>query len=148
MVDMSTIAPTIAILDAFSTLRRELTIIRSALLKPLDMGHVEVTILYRLTLSQATMGEISEYVIADKAAVTRAIAGLESRGLVVRKSDDNDRRISIVELTAKGRTAARKSVTLRDSLASRVNETLTASDQKELSRLLMKVAAQLQNERK
>ena len=145
---MSTNTPSASILDAFSTLRRELAIIRSALLKPIDMGSVEVLILYRLTISDATMGEISDYAVADKAAVTRAIAGLESRGLVTRKSDENDRRISIVELTAKGRTASRKSIALRENLASRVNETLSASDQKELTRLLTKVAAQLQTDRK
>lgn len=152
IVDMSTNSPTtqpsVALLDAFSTLRRELSIIRTVLLKPMDMGHVEVTILYRLTLSDATMGEISEYAVADKAAVSRAIAGLESSGLVTRITDENDRRISIVSLTAKGRTQARKSVALREALASRVRATLSAADQKELTRLLSKVAGQLQEERK
>ena len=145
---MSTILPTATILDAFSALRRELAISRSTLLKTSDLNHIEVSILYRLTLSSATMGEISEYVVADKASVTRAIAGLEAGHLVSRTLDPNDRRISIVELTAKGKIKARKSIAFRELLGAQVNETLNANDQKELIRLLTKVAAQLQENRK
>jgi DNA-binding MarR family transcriptional regulator len=44
----------------------------------------------------------------DKASIVKFIDGLEKMGLVIRKTDANDRRSKIVTLTAKGRKVQKK----------------------------------------
>src|SRR4051812_39799967 len=110
-----------AILDAFAKLRRDLNLVRAEALKAKDYGAVQMAILYRLSLSPATMGELSDYALIDKGAMTRAIAALEQSGLVRRKSDEADRRISIVELTSRGKSKASDAVAIRESISAKVN---------------------------
>jgi DNA-binding MarR family transcriptional regulator len=139
---------TFIVLDSYSALRRELSLIRSVELKSLDFGYKQMMILYRLTLSNASMGEIADYTQADKASTTRAVESLEKAGWVRRIADDEDRRKIIIELTARGKQKAVKAHEIRDHIGQQVNATLTAAEQKELSRLLNKVVEGLQEQRK
>jgi MarR family transcriptional regulator, 2-MHQ and catechol-resistance regulon repressor len=50
-----------------------------------------------------TISAIGEKVLLASASMTSSIDGLEKRGLVVRKSSKEDRRVRMVELTAAGR---------------------------------------------
>ena len=135
------------IIDAFVMFRREIALIRATQLKAHDLGHLQAAILYRLSTANATMGELSEYAMADKASTTRVIASLESSGFVKRLSAESDKRISIVELTAKGRTKAAKAISMRNALSEMVDKTLTTKDRKELIQLLLKVTSGLQEQR-
>jgi DNA-binding MarR family transcriptional regulator len=144
IVDMSTFT----VLDAYSALRREISLVRSVELKALDFGYKQMVILYRLTQGNCAMGELAEYTQSDKASATRAVESLESAGWVKRIADPADRRKIIIELTARGRQKAAKAIEIRDHIGERVNATLNANEQKELSRLLNKVVEGLQEIRK
>lgn len=139
MVDMSTFS----VLDAFSLFRRELGLLRANEMKALEFGPKQMMILYRLTLSKATMGELAEYTASDKASATRAVSSLESAGLVRRQDHDEDRRIIIIELTNKGRSKAAEAVKLRKKIGERVNGALNQSEQKTLAALLARAANSL-----
>lgn len=126
-------------------MRRELALKRAAQLKSSDIGgHMQSTILYRLASSPATMGELADFALADKASTTRTVASLEAAGLVKRVAHEGDRRITIIELTSKGKTMAAKAQEMRASMSEWINSTLTVSERKELVRLLSKVVQGLQ----
>ena len=138
---------TFEVLEAYSTLRREVSLISATRLKALAFGLKQMQILYRLTLSAAAMGELAEYTRSDKASITRAVSSMEKSGWVRRLDVKGDRRKIVIELTAKGRGKADKALDLRHYIGQRLNETITPAEQKELSKLLRKVADGLQKQR-
>lgn len=135
------------ILDRYSMLRRELALARAAELGEKDFGHMQMVILYRLTLSPATMGEIAEYTLADKASATRAVASLEKAGLIARKTAAADRRVTMVGLTKKGRKQAADAVKVRGKLERKIVRSLFPAERRELARLLGKVSDGLRRQR-
>jgi DNA-binding MarR family transcriptional regulator len=143
MVDMATNR----ILDLYSMLRRELALTRAAELGEKDFGHMQMVILYRLTLSPATMGEIAECTLADKASATRAVASLEKAGLMTRKTAATDRRVTMVELTRKGRKQAADAVKVRGKIEQKIIRSLDSTERREFARLLGKVADGLRSQR-
>lgn len=143
LVDMSTNE----ILDAYAMLRKELGLIRAAELKSCDFGPTQMLILFQLSRFPATMGELAEYALIDKAAMTRAIASLEKSGLVKRFTHDTDMRITMIELTAKGKNRAVEAAKIRENIGNIVNSTLNNEERKELARLLTKSATALHKKR-
>lgn len=138
---------TFELLDAYAAARREIMKIRSAELRAQDFGQKQMTILYRLTQSSASMGELAEYSLSDKASTTRTVASLEGAGFVKRVSDAADRRVTKIELTAKGRAKAASAVRLRKFIAQKVNGALDASSRKKLVELLNELSDQLKKSR-
>jgi MarR family transcriptional regulator, organic hydroperoxide resistance regulator len=61
------------------------------------------------------MSVLADALICDASNVTGIVDKLESRGLIVRQADDNDRRIKMLAVTAKGRQ-------LRERLSARLLE--------------------------
>ncbi|MDD4975976.1 MAG: MarR family transcriptional regulator [Bacteriovorax sp.] len=131
------------ILDAFAMLRKELGLIRAAELKAFDFGPTQMLILFQLSRSTATMGELAEYALVDKAAMTRVVASLEKSGLVKRFTHETDLRITVIELTTKGKAKAREAEIIRENIGKKVNSTLSTEERKELTRLLTKAATVL-----
>src|SRR5690242_1059712 len=80
-----------------------------------------------------TCTELSRNMDHDKGALTRLLDQLEERGLVVRRRNDEDRRVSRLSTTAKGREAVA-------DLARRVvdvwNHILRDFDREEITRLI------------
>lgn len=77
-------------------------------LQPLQLGSAEGNILlHLLTCEQVLRQEdlVKELEIT-KAAISRALASLEKKGLILRKKDLADKRVSNVFLTAKGQAIA------------------------------------------
>jgi DNA-binding MarR family transcriptional regulator len=138
---------TFAILDAYSSLRRELSLILAPLLRSSDLGHKQMLILYRLIQSPTSMSELASYCQSDPAATTRTVAALERAGLVKRASDDRDSRKSIIELTKKGRGNAAKAEDYRKVVGAMVNKTLTPEEQAMFIRLTNKVVKGLQDQK-
>jgi DNA-binding MarR family transcriptional regulator len=138
---------TFEVLDAYSSLRREISLIRAAEMRALDFGYKQMLILYRLTKSSASMGELAEFSQSDKASATRAVGTMEGSGWVKKVFDPTDRRKVFIELTAQGRRKAAKADVLRHHIGQRVNKTLSVQEQKELARLLKKVVLGLQENR-
>ena len=72
-------------------------------------------------------------------AMTNRIDGLESRGLVVRQADDEDRRSVIVRLTTKGRRTIDDAIHYRLEVAQESLAELKAGQRKQLADLLRAV---------
>jgi DNA-binding MarR family transcriptional regulator len=139
---------TFRVLEAYSMLRREVSLISAAKLKALDFGHKQMMILFRLTQSPAGMTELADFSQSDKASISRAVDSLEAAGWVKRTVPGEDRRKSVIELTSKGKLKAAKADEIRQHIGEQINQTLNAQEQKELSRLLNKVSSGLQEMRK
>ena len=138
---------TFAILDAFSSFRREVGLILAPLLKSSDLGPKQMLILYRLIQSPASMSELASYCQSDPAATTRTVAALERAGLVKRVGDAKDSRKSIIELTKKGKANASIAEDFRKVVGAQVNKTLTLEEQATLVRLLKKAVQGLQDQK-
>jgi DNA-binding MarR family transcriptional regulator len=135
MLDMSSID----VLEAFGKFRRELGRLRNTLTPESGLGHLQGSILYRLTFSNASLTELAEHTLSDPAAITRAITSLKKSGWVERMPNPEDSRSSIIALTAKGRTKAAFAKRLRAKMSARINDVLSANERAELIRLLDKV---------
>ena len=136
------------LLEAYAKLRREVSLIGAVLLKATDMGQKQMQILYRLTQSHCTMGELADFAQSDKASTTRTVESLASDGLVRRVEDKTDRRKCVIQLTTKGERRAAKAHEIRYFIGERLNKTLNPDEREVLTELLGKVAAGLAAQRK
>jgi DNA-binding MarR family transcriptional regulator len=130
---------TTEILDSFVALRRHVALIRASEASALDFGHNQIAILYKLSLGPATMGALADYTLSDKASISRTVNLLEDAGFIKRVSDPNDRRVTHIELTAKGRVQSEKAVEIRKNIAKKLDGALTVAERKQLSELVNKV---------
>ncbi|MGZ3805871.1 MAG: MarR family winged helix-turn-helix transcriptional regulator [Pseudobdellovibrionaceae bacterium] len=135
------------VLDAYSLLRRELGLAGAAELKSNDLGPKQLMILYRLSLSGATMGELAEHTMSDKASTSRTVASMGAAGWISQKEKEGDRRVTLVELTSKGRLKAEKAIEIRKTLAKSLNNSLTSQERKQFAALLTKAALGLRESR-
>jgi DNA-binding MarR family transcriptional regulator len=82
-----------------------------------------------------TMGEIAELLRCDPSNVTGIVDALEAKGFAGRRPSESDRRVKVIELTAKGRK-------LQGKLMTKLNEppawlrSLSAADQEALREIL------------
>jgi len=69
----------------------------------------------------------------DKSTVSRLVAGLESRGLLVRERDQRNRRVILLSLTAAGRAMHRELAAALHAHQSRVLEAMTEVERSALA---------------
>lgn len=136
------------ILDSYIALRREIALLRASQVKQLEFGHNQIGVLYRLSISDATMGELTEYALSDKASMTRTVRLLEQAGLIQRTADKNDRRIYNIKLTAKGKPYAKQAQAIRNSIGTQLDEALTVSERKQFNLYVQKIVTHLNKEKK
>lgn len=134
---------TFEVLESYVSLRRRIALLRASSTKDLELGHNQVSILYRLLLSTATMGELADYTATDKASVSRTVTSLEKEGLIKRRSDSVDRRVVYIELTAKGKTKALAAQKIRIAIGKKIEFALTSSEKKQFSNLAQKIITHL-----
>lgn len=107
-----------------------------------DLSRDDVTVTICLSITNATSAqEIVRYTGRPKNSVSRAVAGLEARGLLRRHTDASDRRSSRLALTARGRRLFGRIAACfreRDSL---MLGPLSAQEGRDFNRLLNKVTA-------
>jgi DNA-binding MarR family transcriptional regulator len=87
------------------------------------------------------LSALSEHLRIAPRSTTEVVDALEERGLVVRRPDPDDRRATLVELTAKGREVAQS---IRDSRAAELQRSfgrLSETDRASLTRILRKLRA-------
>ncbi|GAB4520233.1 MAG: MarR family transcriptional regulator [Amphiplicatus sp.] len=77
----------------------------------------------------------------DKMAVSRAVASLEGKGLVLRKPDPSDRRVSMLYLSAKGRALFARVARLALDFEARLMEALDEGEARALRAALDKLDA-------
>lgn len=104
----------------------------------------EWRILVNLAYSDSrTVRDIQQRVHLDKAKVSRAVAELESRGLLTKEIDGTDRRLLHLELTEAGRAMVRELVPMAKDFQRQVAQKLTRdiSDlQDQLSHLMKELS--------
>lgn len=76
----------------------------------------------------ASIREIAQGAELDKAQVTRAVAGLSERGLVLRSVDRGDRRLRVVKITPKAQSLIAKSIPFSIERQRRMERSLTDDD--------------------
>jgi DNA-binding MarR family transcriptional regulator len=134
---------TFEVLESYVSLRRRIALLRAASSKDLELGHNQVSILYRLLISTATMGDLAAYAATDKASVSRTVSSLEKEGFVKRVPSKEDRRVIFIELTTKGRSHALAAQKIRNSIGKKVEYALTASEKKQFAALSKKITDHL-----
>src|SRR5260370_2984940 len=77
-----------------------------------------------------TASDVGQRIVMDKVAVSRAVAGLMTRGLVERATDRADRRRASLRLSARGRAMHARIVPIALGSEARLCEPLNAADRK------------------
>ncbi len=96
-----------------------------------------LTVLY--SFSPVTSRQLSLYLRADKAEVSRACAGLRKVGYAESSTDPADRRSALIVITPRGRRLHDKIVPLRQALQRELEAALTRSEVASLHRALDKL---------
>jgi len=127
------------VLDSYLKIKRVVAALRAQEMKNLEFGANQISVLYRLSLSDATMGELVEHALTDKASMTRTITSLVKAGFVRRKSDSEDRRTVRIELTTKGKEKAIIAKKVRINIQKRLEESLSSKDRQAFASLVDKL---------
>lgn len=131
------------VLESYLSLRREVALLRAHETRNSDFGHNQVSVLYKLSQGPATMGDLSDYTLSDKASVTRTVSLLEKAGFVKRTQSPEDRRVIVIELTSKGKVLAQKAQHIRNSIGQKLNESLSDKERKQFISLVHKIVTGL-----
>jgi len=97
---------------------------------------VLVTLLERREIAQTRLGEL---VAMDPATVLGVVQRLAQRGLVAVRTDPDDGRRRLVQLTHDGHELARELVVIGPTISSETLEGLSEAEQRDLLRLLDKL---------
>ena len=90
--------------------------------------------------------ELAEHSHVQAATITKMLNRMVKSGLVERRGDSQDQRVSRVYLTEQGRELKKSFEQLRDTLDQRIMATLTLEERVLLRRLLMQVQNNLKSE--
>jgi len=85
------------------------------------------------------VNEIGRRILLTSGSISTAVDRMESKGLVKRARDANDRRASVVDLTAKGRTLITEAFREHKAAMDRAADALSAAERATLIRLLKKL---------
>lgn len=88
----------------------------------------------------ATQDQISKDFEIDKATTARALSKLENGGFIVRKSDENDRRINHAFLTEKGQSVRNEMVNLSDEWKNMLLQGFTDEEILTLEKLFLRLS--------
>lgn len=105
--------------------------------RPLGMSIREWRIVQILgAIGASTINEAANLIAMDFGGTSRAIAALEQKGIVHRLSDEDDRRVSRVELTEAGRKLHNEIVVFAHEREEKLLSRFTPQDRTEFARLL------------
>lgn len=102
-----------------------------------------LTVLFMAPERQLTLSELSTLIHTSNATVTSMVGALEADGLLRRVAAKDDRRSSMVRLTAKGRRLIERAMPLRIAMVAKVFEELDDAEREQLVTLLLKVGSGL-----
>ncbi|WP_067697050.1 MarR family winged helix-turn-helix transcriptional regulator [Nocardia jejuensis] len=111
---------------------------KRAVVERTGMPFSRVRVLRRLRPGPLTVKELASAAAMDAPATTVTVNDLESRGLVVREIDPENRRRKLVSLTDEGREVVARALATPDPAPAEV-EQLDADDLRALHRLLRKL---------
>jgi DNA-binding MarR family transcriptional regulator len=126
--------------DAFWSVARRLRETSAETLAPWDITPAQFRALRVLRRHGAVrLSELSGHLHIAARSTTEVIDALESRGLVARRADPEDRRAILVEVTDHGSEVLDGIGTARGTEIERTFDRLTASDRADLARILRKL---------
>lgn len=116
-------------------------------LEPLNLSGAEGDILFLLLTgsNKLQQEQLAEQLDVGKAAVSRAVDSLESKGYVVRERRHDDRRAYSVSLTSKTSSAGGKITGIYNELYAQATKGITDDELVHIESLLSRVAQNLQS---
>ena len=131
-------------LNAFIKLNRSVIAVQGRLLPALQrefgLTESQIAVLEALKhLGPLQQGELCQKILRSGSNVTTVVDNLERDGLVQRTRDESDRRIQVVNLTAKGRELVERALPVHVERITSVMAALEPEEQKELGRLCRKL---------
>jgi DNA-binding MarR family transcriptional regulator len=87
------------------------------------------------------MADLGTYLSVTPRSVTKLVDGLESEGLLVRQPHPDDRRITMIRLTADGMQVCKESALANHAAVSAIYEQLSSAERQQFSRILKKLIA-------
>lgn len=115
-------------------------------LKPHKLNHSEfltLMILYSRPDGSSTPGELCEFATQGATNMTRIANALVKRGLILRSADAQDRRRVLIRITAAGRRFVQKMLPPMFPRIDTMYDGFSETDKRSLSRLLRKLAHNL-----
>ncbi|MGY3793886.1 MarR family winged helix-turn-helix transcriptional regulator [Aquimarina sp. 433] len=110
----------------------------------LDLSKEQWSVLKRLNVNDGqSQNDLAFITHRDKTSMTRLVNTMESKDLVVRKSDENDRRVNRIFLTDYGKEVIEKVTPIMYDLIPAVQESLTEEEIENLINTLKKVKAKI-----
>jgi len=85
------------------------------------------------------VNEIGRRIELTSGAITTAVDRMETRGLVARRADPDDRRARVVQLTAKGKTVIERAFAHHKAAMDQAADALTKAERRTLIELLKKL---------
>lgn len=85
------------------------------------------------------VNEIGRRIELTSGAITTAVDRMETRGLVARRADPDDRRARVVQLTAKGKTVIERAFAHHKAAMDQAADALTRAERRTLIELLKKL---------
>jgi DNA-binding MarR family transcriptional regulator len=103
---------------------------------PFDLTVTEWRVMAALgRFAPLTASDVGKRIVMDKVAVSRAVAGLMTRGLVERATDRNDRRRASLRLSARGRSMHARIVPLARDYEERLYAALSPQERQTFNSL-------------
>lgn len=125
--------------------------------KELDRRTLDITRSYGLSLSQfmvletlfskgdLTIGQVRDMILSSVGTISLVVKNLEKMGYVKRKTDENDKRISILSLTDEGRAVIEKIIPENETMIYDYMKDLSEEETSTLLSLLKKLGANINN---
>ncbi len=107
-------------------------------LSNMEISHCQATIMLKLLSGSVSMSALSKEMCCHKSNITQIIGGLEKKRFVARLSLKNDRRVSQLILTPKGKHAAEDLKGVLCGCATDCMGVFSVSEKKTLAELLQK----------
>jgi DNA-binding MarR family transcriptional regulator len=105
-----------------------------------DVTPYQWVVLYRLWEQEGlTQAEIAERTIKDKPTITRMVDVLEKKGLVVRRNDENDRRVYKIYLTEEGKMLEQELVPVVEAHIAKALQGIAPDKVESAKRLLLTI---------
>ena len=125
--------------------------------KELDRRTLDIARTYGLSFSQfmvlealyskvnLSIGEVREAILSSVGTISLVVKNLEKMGYVKRKTDENDKRISILSLTDEGRAVIEKVIPENEAMIYDYMKDLSEEETATLLSLLKKLGANIGN---
>ncbi|WP_306483374.1 MarR family winged helix-turn-helix transcriptional regulator [Anaerococcus sp.] len=125
--------------------------------KELDRRTLDIARSYGLSFSQfmvlealdskgnLSIGEVREAILSSVGTISLVVKNLEKMGYVKRKTDENDKRVSILSLTGEGRAVIEKIIPENETMIYDYMKDLSEEETSTLLSLLKKLGANIDN---